>query len=80
MNFSNRDVICDDDRTQPFAYVDVVRSVPNDNVFCYRVETRRVEGVRPTTEWLLQDLTDAETVVDLLIDAFAYADIPPRRG
>jgi hypothetical protein len=79
MNFSNRDVVRADDRTEPFAYVDVVRLPPPATGCFYRVETRRLQGLRPTSEWLQQDLTTAEAVVELLIEAFAYADIPPRK-
>lgn len=80
MNFSNRDVIRYGDRTQPFAFVDVVESHANLEDVFIRVKTRKIVGIRPTTDWLEQDFTDVETVVDLLLEAFSWADIPPRRG
>ncbi len=79
MNFSNRDVVCDTDRTQPFAYVDVIESNPLRTAGCYRVSTRKIDGHRPTTQWQHLDLFEQEVVVDLILDAFAYADVPPRR-
>lgn len=77
MNFSNRDVVHQNDRTQPFAFVHVVGKTQDD--LCYRTETRRLDGNRPTTEWITQDIKDADQTATLILEALLYADVPPRR-
>lgn len=79
MNFSSRDVISHNDRTEPFAYVDVVRSQRNAAEFLYQMRTRKMVDQRPTTQWLRRNVTDVNMAADLLVNAQAYADIPPRR-
>ena len=79
MNFCNRDVVGDHDLVQPFALVDVVRSNAFPTTYCFRVTTRTIDGNRPTTQWVQQDLLECEKVIDLILDAFAYAEVPPRQ-
>lgn len=78
MNLGHRDTVHDRDRVQPFAYVSVIQSRAFAGEFDYCVETRGMDGVRPTVEWIRQFFVDPREVVRVIVAAFAYADVPPR--
>ena len=78
LNFGTGDAISNDDRTQPFAYVDVELASKKPGEHFFRVETREIERNRPTTKWTVRKTTDADAVAKLLLEALRYADIPPR--
>lgn len=80
MNFSNRDVVRPNDRTRPFAHVDVIRSSEDPRELCYRVRTREIQKKRPTTTWITREVQDPARAADIILDALPYADVPVRRA
>lgn len=79
MNFSVRDAVSMEDRTQPFAYVTVDPMERGSDIYIYRTATRKLLGIRPTTQWISHQSKDVDDVVDRLIASSAYFEIPPYR-
>jgi hypothetical protein len=80
MNFGTRDAVSYKDRTQPFAFVDVVVANKTSGEYTFRVETREIDHDRPTSKWIVRKTTDAEAVAKMVREALLYADVPQRQN
>ena len=80
MNFSTRDAVSIKDRTQPFAYVSVMRNQRTKDEFHYFVKTPVMLALRPTPQWETVIKSDVNEVVGILLDAFSNAETPIRRN
>lgn len=80
MNFGTRDAVSDGDRTQSFAFVDVVVANRTSDECTFRVETREIDRNRPTSKWIVCKTTDAEAVARMVREALSYADVPQRQS
>ena len=79
MNFVTRNSLTDADRTQPFAYVDVATDSSDSRKLVFRVRTRKMYGLRPTTQWETAIKSDVDDVVRIIMNAFQNAETPVLR-
>lgn len=68
------------DRTQSFAFVDVVFENKTSDEYTFRVETREIDRDRPTSKWIVRNTADADTVANLLCEALLQEDVPQRQS
>ncbi len=76
LNFATRDAAFDTDRTEPFAFVDVVIRDTISGEYTFRVETRVIDGDRPTSKWIVCKTIDVEAAARIVREALLYADVP----
>jgi hypothetical protein len=75
MNFGTCDALTCNDRTQPFAFVDVVANKTSVE-YSFRVEIREIVHDRPTSKWIVYKAIDTEDAARMVCEALSYADIP----
>ena len=80
MNFGTRDAVSDNDRTQSFAFVDVVVASNTSSEYTFLVETRQIERNRPTSKWIVRKSTDCADVASMICEALLYEDVPQRQS
>ncbi len=78
LNFNIRDVNDESDRIPSFATAHIADDPAIDEHWIYRVSYRRIDGQRPTNNWIESDCDSARSAADLIRDAMTYADVPQR--
>ncbi len=78
MNFNHRDVVSQNDKLPPFAFLEILKDKTTGK-YTYRIEKRLIIGNRPTDEWLEEATEDPSLAARLIRTAIDYADIPVRQ-